>query len=58
MYLCRQLTETSLQVVGQLLGKRDHTTVMHAIEKIQNEISSNESTRNVVEVIKKKINPN
>lgn len=58
MYLCRNLTDTSLQVVGQLLGRKDHTTVMHAIDKIQSEIESNESSRNTIDVIKKKINPN
>ncbi|NLL92595.1 MAG: chromosomal replication initiator protein DnaA [Clostridiales bacterium] len=58
MFLCRQLTECSLQSVGHLLGKKDHTTVMHSINKVQNEIETNDSTRNTVEVIKKKINPN
>lgn len=58
MYLCRSLTESSLQVIGTSLGKRDHTTVMHAIEKIQNEIDVNEATRNTIDVIKKKIIPN
>lgn len=58
MYLCRQLTDISLQDLGQILGKRDHSTVMHAVDKIDKEISSNESTRSVVEVIKKKISPN
>jgi chromosomal replication initiator protein len=57
MYLCRLLTETSLQVIGTSLGKRDHTTVMHAIEKIQNEIETNESTKNTIDIIKKKIIP-
>ena len=58
MYLCRQYTETSLQEVGQHLGKKDHTTVIHAFDKIQNEINTNESTRNTVDVLIKKISPN
>lgn len=57
MYLCRVLTETSLQSIGTALGRKDHTTVMHAIEKIANEVKSNESTKNTIEVIKKKIVP-
>lgn len=57
MYLCRHNTSASLKVIGTLLGKKDHTTVMHAIDKIQNEIDTNESTRNTVEIIKKKIIP-
>ena len=58
MYLCRQYTETSLQEVGQHLGKKDHTTVMHAFNKIQKEIQVNESTKNTVDVLIKKISPN
>lgn len=57
MYLCRILTETSLQSIGTALGRKDHTTVMHALEKIGNEVKINESTKNTIEVIKKKIVP-
>ncbi len=57
MYLCRILTETSLQSIGTALGRKDHTTVMHALEKISNEVKINESTKNTIEVIKKKIVP-
>ena len=38
MYLCRELTELSLPKIGEFFGKRDHTTVMHACEKISNEM--------------------
>lgn len=56
MYLCRELTNTSLKAIGKLLGGRDHTTVMHGIEKIENEISHNSNLNNTVETLKKKIN--
>lgn len=57
MYLCRNMTDTSLQNIGTALGRKDHTTVMHAIEKIEKESTTNESTFNTLEVIKKKIIP-
>ena len=57
MYLCRILTETSLQSIGTALGRKDHTTVMYAIEKIANEVKISDSTKNTIEVIKKKIVP-
>lgn len=57
MYLCRTMTETSLSNIGKYLGKKDHTTVMHGIQKISGELDTNEDIRNKIEVIKKKINP-
>lgn len=57
MYLCRSLTDISLANIGGILGKRDHTTVLHGIDKITKEIETNESTKNVIDVLRKKINP-
>jgi chromosomal replication initiator protein DnaA len=57
MYLCRQLTPESLQSIGKALGKKDHTTVIHGIEKITEEIKVNEELKNRIEIITKKINP-
>ena len=55
MYLCRDLTDTSLANIGKLLGKKDHTTVIHGANKIADELSSNEELKNNIEIIKKKI---
>lgn len=57
MYLCRHLTEESLQSIGKSLGKKDHTTVIHGIEKITEEIVYNEELKNKIDIIKKKIIP-
>ena len=58
MYLCKTMTESPLDTIGSLLGGRDHSTIIHGIKKVTEEYEKNESTRNVIETIKKKINPN
>ena len=58
MYLCNTMTDSSLQAIGLLLGGRDHSTIIHGANKIEEEIDKDENTRNLVETIKKKINPN
>ena len=57
MYLCRDMLDISLANIGKVLGKKDHTTVIHGIEKIEKELSSNDDLKNKIEIIKKKINP-
>ncbi len=57
MYLCRELTDISLKNIATLLGKKDHSTIIHGIEKIEAEITTNEDLANKIEIIKKKINP-
>ena len=57
MYLCRKMTSESLQSIGKSLGKKDHTTVIHGIDKVADEIETNEELKNKIEIIKKKINP-
>jgi chromosomal replication initiator protein len=58
MYLCNTMTDSSLQAIGLLLGGRDHSTIIHGANKIEDEIVKDENTKNLVETIKKKINPN
>ena len=51
------MTNTPLQDIGKYLGNRDHTTVMHGVEKINKEISTNRETEELINIIKKKIIP-
>ena len=55
MYLMREELNASYPNIGQELGGRDHTTAMHACNKISKEINSNEKISRDVELIKQKI---
>jgi chromosomal replication initiator protein len=55
MYLCRELTEMSLPKVGDEFGGRDHTTVIHACDKIIEDIKNNSETRRSIEELKRNI---
>lgn len=57
MYLCRQLTEASLQNIAKAIGKKDHTTVLHGIKTITKEMETDEELKNKIDIIKKKIMP-
>ena len=58
MFLCKNMTDSSLAAIGEILGGRDHSTIIHGIEKIEEDYAHNESTQKLIEMIKKKINPN
>jgi len=53
MYLSKQMTARSLPEIGRRFGNRDHTTVLHAIRKIDGEISNNPRLRDEIEDLKK-----
>lgn len=57
MYLCRKLTDHSLAEIGKLLGNRDHTTVLHGIDKVEKTIKKDPTLQNTIDVLNKKINP-
>ena len=57
MYLCRNMTSTPLQQIGQFLGGRDHTTIIHGIEKITKDLPKDPALQNTIDILKKKINP-
>ena len=51
------MTETTLKIIGDSLGGRDHTTIMSGINKIEREVEENDATREIIDILKKKINP-
>lgn len=55
MYLCREMTDMSLPKVGDEFGGRDHTTVIHACEKISQDMANSAELRRTIEDIKKNI---
>ena len=57
MYLCRKYTDAPQIKIALLCGKKDHTTVIHAEEKIKELIDVDEYTKNTIDTIIKKINP-
>ena len=52
MFLCRDIAQMQLAKIGEYFGKRDHTTVMHACKKIENEIKEGGNTKLIVDSVK------
>jgi len=55
MFLVREETPSSLPVIGQAFGGRDHTTALHSIDKIQNELKEDERLRYEVQGIRERL---
>jgi chromosomal replication initiator protein len=55
MYLTRELTDLSLPKIGEYFGGRDHTTVLHACEKITTELQSDLTLQGIITEITDKI---
>ena len=55
MYLIREMTDKSLPQIGRFFGNRHHTTVKYACEKIEEDIKSDETLKNVIENLKEEI---
>ena len=55
MLLCRQLTDLPLVEIGQAFGGRDHTTVIHACDKVENEINDSRMIRMRIEQLRERI---
>lgn len=57
MYLCSNMTSVGLKKIGDEMGSRDHSTVLHGSKKIASEIKKSDTLRNTIDILKKKINP-
>jgi len=55
MFLMRNETKSSFPAIGTELGGRDHTTAMHAVDKIQNDYDNDEKIRREIEQIKQRM---
>lgn len=55
MYLCRELTDLSLPKIGDAFGGRDHTTVIHAYEKVKEDIDKEPQTKRTVAELTKSL---
>ena len=58
MYLCQKLTNKPFKAIGQFLGGKDHSTIIHGCKKISEEYENNSEIRMQIDTIIKKINPN
>ena len=52
MYLVRELTRASLPEIGQLFGGRDHTTVLYAIQKVQELAESDREVQGLLRTLR------
>lgn len=55
MYLLREETDASLVEIGELLGGRDHTTVMHGYNKITDDLTSDARLRNDITSLRQRL---
>ncbi|MBD3274605.1 MAG: chromosomal replication initiator protein DnaA [Candidatus Marinimicrobia bacterium] len=55
MYLCRDMTSSSLKTIGLHFGGRDHSTVVHACKVIDEKMAEDSALRNQIKSIKHKI---
>jgi chromosomal replication initiator protein len=52
MYLAKTLTSRSLTDIGRQFGDRDHTTVIHAVQKINTQVDTNKALAHEIDALK------
>lgn len=57
MYLCNTMTSVGLKKIGNEIGGRDHSTVLHGSKKISDEMKTSDDMRKTIEILQKKISP-
>ena len=55
MYLARKELGSSFPSIGEFFGGRDHTTVMHGVEKVEKAVTANDGIKQEMELILEKI---
>ena len=55
MYLCRTLTEASYPHIGKEFGNKDHSTVIYAVKKVEQEMLKDSQIKNSVDTLSKKL---
>lgn len=55
MYLCREMTDLSLPQIGRDFGGKDHTTVLHACKKIEEEMKTSSILTEEINIIKEEL---
>jgi chromosomal replication initiator protein len=55
MYLCRTLTDSSFPEIGRQFGGKDHSTVIHAVRLITDQVERDPQTRVTVDGLRKAI---
>lgn len=58
MYLCKKYTDMNLINIADLVKRTDHSTVIHACKKMEDELATNKELKSKMDIIEKKLNPN
>ena len=55
MYFCKRYTQLTLALIGENFGGRDHSTVIHALESVEDMMKTDASFKNSVDELSKKL---
>lgn len=55
IYLCRTMTDESFPKIGIQFGGRDHSTIMHSVDKIEKQVKNDKDFKGVIDTLKSKL---